>query len=153
MCNFRFAMHCQCCEWHLLQHRTGSCCRAGWVQWRTPTKPSMRILHVHPYQASELIPTIYTSCDWTMRERTMDIMKEDRMIKNMLKRRKESDTYQATVCRHHWSRQITIKNRAFSQHCGFHQLKRATVLAESSCILSIFIMICLLQLCLLTVVR
>ena len=28
------------------------------------------------------------------------------MIKNMLKRRKESDTYLATVRRHRWSRQI-----------------------------------------------
>ena len=31
------------------------------------------------------------------------------MIKNMLTRRKDSDTYLATVCRHRWSRQITIK--------------------------------------------
>ena len=27
----------------------------------------------------------------------------------MLKRRKDSDTYLATIHRHHWSRQITIK--------------------------------------------
>ena len=31
------------------------------------------------------------------------------MIKNILKRRKESDTYRATGCRHHWNRQITMK--------------------------------------------
>ena len=31
------------------------------------------------------------------------------MIKNMLTRRKESDTYLATVSRHRWSRQITMK--------------------------------------------
>jgi hypothetical protein len=31
------------------------------------------------------------------------------LIKNLLKRRKESDTYLTTVCRHRWSRQITMK--------------------------------------------
>ena len=31
------------------------------------------------------------------------------MINNMLTRRKESDTYLATVSRHHWSQQITMK--------------------------------------------
>ena len=31
------------------------------------------------------------------------------MIKNMLTRRKESDTFLATVGRHRWSRQITMK--------------------------------------------
>ena len=31
------------------------------------------------------------------------------MIKNILTRRKESDTYLATVSRHRWSRQITMK--------------------------------------------
>jgi hypothetical protein len=31
------------------------------------------------------------------------------MIKNMLTRRKESDTYLATDRRHRWSRQITMK--------------------------------------------
>ena len=31
------------------------------------------------------------------------------LIKNVLKRRKKSDTYLATVCRHRWSRQITMK--------------------------------------------
>jgi hypothetical protein len=31
------------------------------------------------------------------------------MIKNMLKRRKESDTYLATIRRHHWSRLVTMK--------------------------------------------
>ena len=30
-------------------------------------------------------------------------------IKNMLIRRKESDTYLATIRRHRWSRQITMK--------------------------------------------
>ena len=33
----------------------------------------------------------------------------DFMIKNMLTKRKESDTYLATVSRHRWSRKITIK--------------------------------------------
>ena len=32
----------------------------------------------------------------------------DEGLKNMLTRRKESDTYLATVSRHHWSRQITM---------------------------------------------
>ena len=32
-----------------------------------------------------------------------------KMVKNMLTRRKESDTYLATVSRHRWSRQITTK--------------------------------------------
>ena len=32
------------------------------------------------------------------------------MIKNMLKRRKESDTYLATVIRYCWSAQMTMKN-------------------------------------------
>jgi hypothetical protein len=31
------------------------------------------------------------------------------MVKNMLRRRKESDTYLAAVCRHRWNRQITMK--------------------------------------------
>ena len=31
------------------------------------------------------------------------------MIKNMLTRWKESDTYLATISRHHWSRQIMMK--------------------------------------------
>jgi len=81
------------------------------------------------------------------------------MKKKMLTRRKESDTYLVTVSRHCWSRQIMIKIDkivAFSQHCGFHQffleLMTATVLAEIT-ILSIFIVICLLQRCLLTVTR
>ena len=50
--------------------------------------------------------------------------------------------------------------KAFCQHCGFHQLKslplllmKATVLAESYNYLYIFIVICLLQWCLLTVAR
>ena len=58
------------------------------------------------------------------------------MIKNMFTRRKESETYLATVSRYRWSRQIMMK---------------ATVLVESYNILSIFIMIYLLQRCLLTV--
>ena len=31
------------------------------------------------------------------------------MMKNMLTRRKQSDTYLATVSRHHWSPQIAMK--------------------------------------------
>ena len=31
------------------------------------------------------------------------------MIKNMLKRKKESDTYLAIFCRHRWSAQMTMK--------------------------------------------
>ena len=49
------------------------------------------------------------------------------MIKNMLTRRRESDTYLTTVNGHRWSRQITMKiDVAFSQHCGLYQLKRKT---------------------------
>ena len=44
--------------------------------------------------------------------------------KNMLKRRKENDTYLATDSRHRWSAQITMKNVTF-------QLMKATVPAES----------------------
>ena len=47
------------------------------------------------------------------------------MIKNMLKWREESDTYLTHVCRHCWSRQITMKVDvlgAFSQYCGFQNL-------------------------------
>jgi hypothetical protein len=69
----------------------------------------------------------------------------------MFKRRKESDTYLATVRSHHWSRQIMMKIDkigAFSQHCGFRQLKR-----KKAPIWSIFIVICLLQRCLRTVAR
>ena len=73
------------------------------------------------------------------------------MIKNMLTRRKESDTCLATVSRHRYSRQITMKIReiivAFSQYCGFHQLMKATVLTESYNNFSIFIAIHLLQRC------
>ena len=57
----------------------------------------------------------------------------------MLIRKKESDTYLAAVSRHHWSRQITMKI--------------AIAMAESYNNLSIFIMICLLQRCRLTVAR
>ena len=52
---------------------------------------------------------------------------------NMLKWKKDSGTYLTTVCRHRWSRQITV--------------------AASSSNLSTFIIICLLQRCLQTVVR
>ena len=45
------------------------------------------------------------------------------MIKNILTRRKESDTYLATVGRHRWSRQIAITFPL--------QLMKATVLAEN----------------------
>ena len=47
------------------------------------------------------------------------------MIKNILKRRKEIDTYLTHVCRQRWSRKILVKINemgAFRQHCGFHQL-------------------------------
>ena len=37
------------------------------------------------------------------------------MIKNIFKRRKESDTYLTTVCRHRWSRQITKKVDKFPE--------------------------------------
>ena len=43
----------------------------------------------------------------------------------MLKRREECDTYVTHVCRHHQSRQITMKmdeTGAFSQHYEFHHL-------------------------------
>ena len=68
----------------------------------------------------------------------------------MLTRRKENDTYLATVSRHHWSRKITMKIEEDSLPL---QLMKATVLAESYNNLSIFIVICLLQQCLLTVAR
>ena len=38
------------------------------------------------------------------------------MIKNMLTRRKASDTYLDTVSRHRWSRQITMK---IDKNCSF----------------------------------
>jgi hypothetical protein len=50
-------------------------------------------------------------------------------VKNTLTRRKESDTYLTTVSRHHWS----------------PQMMKATVLAESYYISSIFIIIYGLQ--------
>ena len=59
------------------------------------------------------------------------------LIKNMLKWRKDSDTYLTTVCRHHWSRRSLPL-----------QLMKVTVLAESYNYLSAFIVICLLQRCL-----
>ena len=55
----------------------------------------------------------------------------------MLQRRKESNIYLATVIRHRWSGQITMKIDKL-------ELMKATVLAESSN-LSIFIVISLLQ--------
>ena len=60
----------------------------------------------------------------------------------MLTRRKESDTYQPTVSRHRWSRQIKMK-----------KFVKAKVLAENYNYLSIFIVICLLQRYLLTVAK
>ena len=57
------------------------------------------------------------------------------MIKNILKRREESDTYLIPVCKHRRSRQIKTKmdeTGAFSKHCGFLQLMKTTDLAESS---------------------
>ena len=76
-----------------------------------------------------------------------------KMIKNMLTRRRENNTYLAIVSRHRWSRQITMKidemqlsvsTVAFINFRGSLslQLMKATVLAESY-ILSIFIVICL----------
>ena len=72
----------------------------------------------------------------------------------MLKRRKESDTYLATIRRHRWSRQITMKidkilellasTVAFISFLPL-QLMKATVLAESSNILYVLIVIYLLQ--------
>jgi len=47
------------------------------------------------------------------------------MIKIILKRRKECDTYLTHICRHCWSRKGPVKIDeigAFDQHCGFHQL-------------------------------
>jgi hypothetical protein len=70
----------------------------------------------------------------------------------MLTRRKESDAYLAIVSRHHWSPQIAMK---MDKVCSFQplQLMKAAVLAVSYSTLSTFIMICGLQLCLLTVAR
>ena len=48
------------------------------------------------------------------------------VIKIMLKRRKESDTYLAAGRGHRRSTKIAMKIDkigVFSQHCGFHQLK------------------------------
>ena len=54
------------------------------------------------------------------------------LIKNMLTRSKDCNIYPRTVTRHRWSRQIMMKIDkwfvAFIQHCGFHQLKRKTLL-------------------------
>jgi hypothetical protein len=47
------------------------------------------------------------------------------VIKNILIRRKESNTYLATVRRHHWSRKITMK---IDKNV---MLMKATVLGES----------------------
>ena len=82
------------------------------------------------------------------------------MIKNVLTGRKESNTYgycQQTSLESADNNENISNVVAFSQHCGLHQLKRlqlmkVTVLAESY-ILSIFIAICRLQRCLLTVAR
>ena len=41
------------------------------------------------------------------------------ILKNMLTRRKESDTYLATVSRHCWSRQITMKIADESHSAGW----------------------------------
>ena len=46
------------------------------------------------------------------------------MIKNILNRREENDTYLTHLCRHCWSRKSLVKIDeigVFSQHCGFHQ--------------------------------
>ena len=61
------------------------------------------------------------------------------------------------VCRHHWSRQITMKvgkllELSASTVTFYSSLMKATVLAESSNNLSTFIVICLLERCLQTVV-
>ena len=46
----------------------------------------------------------------------------------MLKRRKESDTYLDTFCRHRWSAQMTMKKITY---WSFHQLMKTTVVAET----------------------
>ena len=43
------------------------------------------------------------------------------MIKNILIRRKESDTYLATVSRHRWSSWITMKNDEIFHHNPQHR--------------------------------
>jgi hypothetical protein len=63
----------------------------------------------------------------------------------MLKRRKESDTYLTTVCRHCWSIQITMKVDKLLELSASTVVIKATLLAESSSNLSTFIVICLLQ--------
>ena len=75
-----------------------------------------------------------------------------KMIKNILKRREESNTCLTNVCRHRRSRQITMKmdeTGAFSQHCGFHQLYLYSWWKPQywlkAPVSSIFIVICLLR--------
>ena len=66
--------------------------------------------------------------------------RKGKMVKNILKRREESNTYLTNICRHRWRKRSSKKIDevgAFSQHCGFHQLllsqlMKATVLAEAS---------------------
>ena len=60
------------------------------------------------------------------------------MIKIMLKGRKQSDTYLATIRRHHWSAQMTMKKNQMELSASTVtfispplQLMKATVLAES----------------------
>ena len=62
-------------------------------------------------------------------------------IKIMLKGRKLSDTYLATIRRHRWSAQMMMKKD------NLLELSASTV-AKSSNLLSFFIIICALQRCL-----
>jgi hypothetical protein len=48
---------------------------------------------------------IYNVIDINIKEKPGKV----KWLKNMLKWRKECDTYLTTICRHHWSRQITMK--------------------------------------------
>jgi hypothetical protein len=74
------------------------------------------------------------------------------MIKNMLERRKENDTYLVTFHRHHWRAQMMIEKDNLLELSVSTvalisllplQLMKATVLAERSNKLSFFIVICL----------
>ena len=85
-----------------------------------PADHLIRKLILNPAKGSRSAPTRslnshHSVMGWQRRCRSLKELPIYSMIKNMLTRRKESDTYLATVSRHRWSRQIMMKMKRLTQ--------------------------------------
>ena len=72
-----------------------------------PPQVGEKVLCRHPFQESKRAYVIPKRVEPLYKVKHLIYLFN--MIKNILTRRKESDTYLATVSRHRWSRQIAMK--------------------------------------------